>query len=130
MTTTAFAISLVRLRRRSERNMPERAVISRPALSDDGAGGRTETYATIASNVPCRIESVNLRDVQNLASMVQTGSQTLRITEDKTWALCFPIGTPVQRKDNVVIAGVTYRIMDMQDRLTNEAHLTTLALEL
>lgn len=105
-------------------------MISRPALSDDGAGGRTETYATVASNVPCRIESVNLRDVQNLASMVQTGSQTLRITEDKTWALCFPIGTSVQRKDNVVIAGVTYRIMDMQDRLTNEAHLTTLALEL
>lgn len=105
-------------------------MISRPALSDDGAGGRTETYTAVASDVPCRIESVNLRDVQNLASMVQTGSQTLRITEDKTWALCFPIGTSVQRKDNVVIAGVTYRIMDMQDRLTNEAHLTTLALEL
>lgn len=110
--------------------MPESAVISRPALSDDGAGGRVETFTQIDTAVPCRIESVNLRDVQNLASMVQTGSETLRISETKTWTLCFPIGTDVLRKDTVVISGVTYRIMDIQDRLTNEAHLTTLALEL
>lgn len=126
----SFAGSLIRLRRRSERNMPKSAVVSRPALVDDGAGGRTESFTVVGSPVKCRIESVNLRDVQNLASMVQTGSETLRINETKTWAICFPWGSDVLRQDKVVIDGVTYKIMDMQDRLTSEAHLTTLALEL
>lgn len=126
----SFASSLIRLRRRSERNMPKSAVISRPALVDDGAGGRTTSFAVVASAVKCRIETVNLRDVQNLASMVQTGSETLRINETKTWAICFPWGTNILRQDTALIDGVTYKIMDIQDRLTNEAHLTTLALEL
>ncbi len=126
----SFSSSLIRLRRRSERNMPKSAVVSRPALVDDGAGGRTTSFAVVDSAVKCRIETVNLRDVQNLASMVQTGSETLRITENKTWAICFPWGSDVLRQDQAVIDGVTYKIMDVQDRLTNEAHLTTLALEL
>lgn len=126
----SFASSLIRLRRRSERNMPKSAVVSRPALVDDGAGGRTTSFTVVASAMKCRIETVNLRDVQNLASMVQTGSETLRITETKTWAICFPWGSDVLRQDQAVIDGVTYKIMDVQDRLTNEAHLTTLALEL
>lgn len=131
MTTSAsFAGSLIRLRRRSERNMPKSAVISRPALVDDGAGGRTESFSVVDTGVRCRIETVNLRDVQNLASMVQTGSETLRISETKTWAICFPWGTNILREDKVVIDGISYKIMDLQDRLTNEAHLTTLALEL
>lgn len=110
--------------------MPKSAVVSRPALVDDGAGGRTTSFSVVSSAMKCRIETVNLRDVQNLASMVQTGSETLRITETKTWAICFPWGSDVLRQDQAVIDGVTYKIMDIQDRLTNEAHLTTLALEL
>lgn len=128
-TSNAFAPSLARLRRRSERNMPLRAVISRPAVSDDGAGGRVTVLTQIATDVHCRIETVELVDVQNISALGLTGSETARIAERKTWRICFPWSTAVERDDIVVIDGVTYDIMDKFDRATNEPHLTTLGME-
>jgi hypothetical protein len=109
--------------------MPESAVISRPALSDDGAGGRETVFVQVASGVKCRFESVELVDVQNISALGLTGSETARIALRKTWRICFPWGTNVARDDLVVVSGATYKVMDTFDKLSHEPHLTTLVMQ-
>lgn len=122
-------LSLSRLRRRSERLMPDSAGISRPALVDDGAGGRTTTYTTVDAAVPCRVEVFDLRDVTAMAAMIQGGSETLRLQERKFWRLCVPWGTDIRRQDKVVIGNVTYIVVDMSEQGSHEAHLSVVLME-
>lgn len=125
----AFSPSLIRLRRRSEKFMPNSAVISRPALEDDGAGGRAKTLTVVVSGVKCRFESVELADVENISALGLTGSETARISRRKTWRVCFPWGTDVRRDDVVTVDGVDYEIMDTFDKLAHEPHLTALVMQ-
>lgn len=81
--------------------MDKTCSIQRATASSDGQGHTTQTYATIASNVACAL---------NKPSGGWMIAQAAKMTDVSTWALFVPIGTDIQHKDHIVIAGSTYTI--------------------
>lgn len=90
--------------------LPETATIKRPAASvPDGRGGQTESYSIVASNVPCRVMTIN--SVANKLSEVAE-----RVTPTGTHKLTFAMETDVRTEDEIVIGSRTFRATFVYDR--------------
>lgn len=81
--------------------MPDTVTIQRPARVDDGAGGQTETWSTVAT-VGGRL-SVETRQVrEGQAGGKQTALAYYRVT--------LPAGTDVLARDRLVIGARTFEV--------------------
>lgn len=109
--------------------MPNSAAISRSVLSDDGAGGRLETWTTVAAAVSCRVTKVSLRDVQRLAGSQALGEQTERVDIAKMVRVVFPAGTNVLADDRITIGTKVYQVLDVNAGLSYEVHREVLAVQ-
>ncbi len=81
--------------------LPETATISRKTAVSDGAGGRTETWADIATAVPCRVGP---------AAGGETGMSGGRIEDESTHVVTFSAGQDITEADRLTVAGQSYEV--------------------
>lgn len=85
------------LRRYAEHALIGRCDIQRRTRTTDGAGGFTASYATVYSNVKCRISPVRNDFQQERVIAERLGAST-------SWILSLPVGTDIKLNDRVIIA--------------------------
>ena len=83
--------------------LPDTATISRMTRASDSAGGWTETWATAASGVACRImPRYQVSSTEGPAAGTQEAVAQ--------WTLTMPVGTDLRAGDRVVIATRTFEV--------------------
>ena len=99
------AAELVQMQVEVNSALPSSGTIKHVTRVSDGAGGYTETWATVAT-VNCRIDALNaMRDSQTLRVYAA------RLGERQANWICFPAGTDVQEGDEVTVDSVVYEVM-------------------
>lgn len=85
--------------------LPDTCTISRKTLASDGAGGHTETWATVASGVACRV-------AMDQSAMGLTPESVLadRVVHEGRFVVTLPIGTDVTPKDRIVVGSRTFEV--------------------
>lgn len=95
------ANDLVAMRAAQTAALPSTCTTMRKSTVADGIGGQTETWATLASNVACR-----LMPISNSAEQVVES----RFAGMELWQLTLPYSTDITHNDRVVIGTVTYEV--------------------
>ena len=90
----------------SPRTLPQRVTIQRATRVADGQGGFTETLATIATNVPCRLGQPPLDTFQEADGQLRSEARR------DGW---FPPATSLRTHDVVVMAGMGSLIVQAAD---------------
>lgn len=83
--------------------LPDTCTISRRTLASDGMGGYTETWASLATGVACRLAAALYRPEERSVAEKFAG-QTL-------WTLTLPAGQAITSQDRVVIGSTTYEVV-------------------
>lgn len=96
------------MRRDMAEELPDRALIERPTDVPDGGGGFTQTWAALASNVPCRLAPVGGGEDQAAAGD--------RITDAATCTITFAAGRDISEADRVTIAGQVFNVLLVRRR--------------
>lgn len=100
--------------------LPDSAVISRKAVSSDGAGGNSETWSTHAT-VACAIDKV-----ATWKEVAQSG----RMQAVTVWKARFPLGTDLLPADRVTANTQEFEVLDTDLGVSNglflDAELTRL----
>lgn len=85
--------------------------ISRPTDAADAFGGQMRTWATVATNVACRIAPETRRPVEE--------AREGRFATIGDYVVTLPAGQDITERDRVVIGGLTYEVIGVRYR-TNE----------
>jgi head-tail adaptor len=82
--------------------LPDTCTIQRVTRASDGMGGYTDTWATLASSVACRLdsESINLREESVQAAIFVVDDYTLYLKNDQD----------ITARDRVVLNSITYEV--------------------
>jgi len=83
-------------------SLPETAQVQRATRVPDGAGGFTETWATVAT-VPCRLAPSGNEPTERVVAE--------RVTDRKLWTLTLPAQTALTAKDRVVVGARTFEVV-------------------
>jgi len=80
--------------------LPDTCAISRKTLASDGAGGYTETWATVGSGVACRL------------AVARTGERVMadHIVHEGGFVVTLPYGTAVTPKDRILVGSRTFEV--------------------
>ncbi len=105
---------IARARRRFATLLPDRATIARPTTVYDGAGGHTDTFANVATAVPCRLSPVG-------GGEDHAGSGD-RIADEAEVLITFAAGTDVRDTDRITIGAQAFDVLLV--RLRGEYELT------
>ena len=100
---------------------PDTCVIQR-ATESVTSGGVTQTFATLASGVTCRLSRIGQGATEGLGSNGATraiGQRRIKL----------PAGQDVTAKDRIVTGGVTYEVVDVQS-ISNEVETTAICREI
>lgn len=100
------AAYLHRLRQRFDDELPDRALIERPTQVSDGGGGFTQTWATLAASVPCRLAPVGGGEDERGRST--SGD---RIVDEATATIAFAAGQDITESDRVTIDGQAFDVL-------------------
>lgn len=85
--------------------LPDACVVQARALTSDGQGGRTETWAT-AVTTTCRV-SPSVRQTEE----VTRADGTKAVAE---WTVTLPYATSVSSTSRLVVNGVTYEVVGLR----------------
>lgn len=85
-------------------SLPETAQVQRATRIDDGMGGFTETWMTVAT-VACR---VGPRDITPTEQIVGE-----RIQDRVLWTLTLPAGTSVLAADRIMVGSRTFEVVSV-----------------
>ncbi len=99
---------IARARRRFATLLPDRATIQRPVDTSDGGGGSTQTWPTLAANVPCRLSPVG-------GGEDTTGGGD-KVHDEATSVVAFAAGQDIATADRILIAGVTHAVLLVRRR--------------
>lgn len=88
--------------------LPDLGSISRPTDADDAFGGQTRTWATVATNVPCRLAPETRRPVEEV-----TGG---RLAASGDVVITFAAGTDISERDRVAIGAWTFEVVGVRLR--------------
>lgn len=106
------AADLTSMRATLDESLPSTAAISRKTLASDGQGGRTETWATVAT-VACRVSPMETRgDDEQVQS-----DRPLSVGD---FVITFPAGTDVRAVDRCIVDSVTYEVVKPKPRESYE----------
>ncbi len=83
-------------------SLPDTAQVQRKSLTSDGAGGFTETWATVAT-MACRVAPSGQSPQERVIAE--------RLTAMSTWTVTLPAGTDVQPADRVVVGSRTFEVV-------------------
>lgn len=98
-----------RSRKRFAALLPDRALIERPTDVSDGGGGFTQTWASLASNVPCRLAPVG-------GGEGNAPSAGARLSDAATCTITFAAGRDISEADRVTIAGQVFNVLLVRRR--------------
>lgn len=84
--------------------LPSVCDIQRKTKVSDGMGGELENYATVATGVPCRVESEFYQPAQN-----QAAEQRRTITN---YPILLPFDTDIRVDDYLLVGAFRYRVCD------------------
>jgi len=99
---------IARMRATAERALPGTAVIKDGTLSSDGGGGNTEMFTPrTGGTVSCRVAPIGGNEREEGG----------RIAADSQYVITLPAETTVEADDQIVVAGVTYNVTVVMDRL-------------
>lgn len=90
---------------------PDTATIQRNTRTGDGGGGTVSNYASIATDVPCRVSPVGGGETGS--SDTQSGD---RVVQESTHVVTFAAGTDVTEADRIIVAGRTYDVTLVRTR--------------
>lgn len=90
-------------------SLPDTAQVQRKTLTPDGAGGFTESWATVAT-VACRI-SPSGRSPEERAIAD-------RLTATSAWTLTVPALTDIQPSDRIIVGNRTFEVVAALSRST------------
>ncbi len=94
---------ILRARKRFAAMLPDRATIARPTTVYDGAGGHTDTFASVATAVPCRLSPVGGgEDAANSGD---------RISDEATATITFAAGTDIRDSDRITIGAQVFDVL-------------------
>jgi hypothetical protein len=99
---------------------PDTCTIQRAAESVT-SGGVTQTFATLASGVTCRVSRIGQGGSEGLGA----NGATLAVGQRR---IKLPTGQDVTPKDCIVVSGVTYEVADVQS-VSNEVETTAICRE-
>lgn len=86
--------------------MPDTGTITRAGYTSDGFGGHNQTsWATVASNVPCRVTPAQVQGM---------GGQADRTLDIEKYTLRFEWGTDIQDRDRFEWEGQVIEIEDVK----------------
>ena len=83
-------------------SLPDTAQVQRKTLTGDGAGGYTESWATVAT-VACRVAPSGQSPQERVIAE--------RLTATSTWTLTIPALTDVQPADRIVVGAQTFDVV-------------------
>lgn len=96
------ASDIAAMRATIEAALPDTCTIQRATETSDGAGGRTKTWATLASGVKCRLAPDTYR--------AEEREVAARLTAVTAWVITLPVGQDVAEKDRIVVGSSTYEV--------------------
>lgn len=99
---------------------PDTCTIQR-ATETVTSGGVTQTWATLASGVSCRVSRIGQGATEGLGA----NGATLAVGQRR---IKLPAGQDVTVKDRIVTGGVTYEVVDVQS-ISNEVETTAICRE-
>ena len=102
---------ILRARKRFATLLDDRATIQRPVNASDGGGGFTQTWPTLASNVPCRLSPVGGGEDDRSRS---AGGD--RVHDEAVAVITFAAGQDITEADRVVIASQTFDVLLVRRR--------------
>ncbi len=100
---------------------PDTCTIQR-ATETATSGGVTQSWATLASGVTCRVSRIGQGATEGLGANGATQAVGQR-------RIKLPAGQDVTVKDRIVSGGVTYEVVDVQS-ISNEVETTTICREI
>lgn len=95
------ADDLAALQATQEAALPSTCTITRRSLLPDGQGGYTETWATLAASVACRMSALRNPTEQVVGE---------RFVGKTLWQLTLPAGQDVTHEDRVTVEGLAYEV--------------------
>ncbi|RLG78457.1 MAG: hypothetical protein DRO14_00540 [Thermoprotei archaeon] len=101
MLTEAEILSM---RSVQEEALPSTCTIKRKSLTSDGAGGYTEAWSVIATDVACRIASARRPEERVIAEQMQGKT---------VWVLTLEADEDISAQDRVELSGSTYEVVGM-----------------
>lgn len=102
---------LLRARKRFAEELPDRATIQRNTSTPDGGGGFTQSWATLAADVPCRLAPVGGGE-----DSARGSSGGDRISDEATSIITFAAGQDVTEADRIIVAGQTFDVQLVRRR--------------
>lgn len=101
------ASEVASMRTTAERALPSTCTIQRKTSVSDGGGGTTETWASYAEDVACRVAP---------AGGGETGTAGDRINDETTHIVTLPALADITEADRLVIDGQTYEATAVRKR--------------
>lgn len=96
-------IEIEELRAQQAQALPDLCSISRPTRVVDNTGGYSDTFATVASNVACRVSRQTPREVQQAGKTVVLAD----------WVVTLPYGTDARADDVITTGAQTLHIVGL-----------------
>ncbi len=94
---------LMRARKRFAALLPDRATIARSTTVYDGAGGSEDTFANVATSVPCRLSPVGGGE--------DAASSGERLSDEAEVTITFAAGFDVRDSDRVTVGVQVFDVL-------------------
>lgn len=101
------ANELASMRETINESLPDTCTIQSKTITSDGMGGQTEAYTTSATNVPCRVESDNIRVAEQIAQ------GAVKVVQTFTFTLAFD--RAIARTDRIIWNARTFEVVTTLD---------------
>lgn len=89
--------------------MPGTCSILALTENSDGMGGRTESWSTVASGVPCRLSPMQAMGTDVEAVVME------RFQGRSLWQLTVPVTQAISHNNRVTVAGTVYEVVQVRD---------------
>jgi|GEM_PF-1842702 len=103
---TMTAAQLTQVRKQRQASFQETAAVRRAVDTADGRGGYTQGWSTIHASVACSVTTPT-------GTGAGTGGFVPIDPADRRALIAFPVGTVVQGGDRVVVGGVTWEVVQV-----------------
>lgn len=104
MSITLTAAELAEIRAAINELMPDTCNLLTPTAVSDSEGGHSQTWGTASSNVPCRLDSIQMRNMTN--EQLAAG----QITPFHSYVLTLPTTATVTEAYRVELGSDTYQV--------------------
>lgn len=103
---TMTAAQLAQVRSQRAASFQESASVRRAVDSADGRGGYTQGWTTVHATVACSVTTPS-------RSGAGTGGFVPVDPADRAAQIAFPVGTTIKGGDRVIVAGVTWEVVQV-----------------